>query len=175
MAVSTPFFVNHVLSRIGGRAKTYLNPDSSLPHFSQCRRVQLAAHTLSSVQLTRLHREDLTAYERCARSRAAMLVLPRIFLMPIIPDTDVSQYAVTRGRFDNKRVASLLTGILGTETFSRLRKAKVDERMMFGSNPYYLSLAMGGGLKTPPGPRFTSHATKPSPARTHITEGRRDY
>jgi L-lysine 2,3-aminomutase len=67
--------------------------------------------------------------------------------MPIIPDTDVSQYAVTRGRFDNKRVASLLTGILGTETFSRLRKAKVDGRMMFGSNPYYLSLAMGGGLR----------------------------
>jgi lysine 2,3-aminomutase len=67
--------------------------------------------------------------------------------MSRILDTDISAYPVTRGRFDNNRVGSLLTDVLGQEAFSRLRDAKVDERMMFGSNPYYLALASGGGLK----------------------------
>jgi L-lysine 2,3-aminomutase len=64
-----------------------------------------------------------------------------------IPETDLSDFPVIRGRFNSEKVRRLLSGSLGEAEFSRLISARVDERMVFGTNPYYLALATGGGLQ----------------------------
>jgi lysine 2,3-aminomutase len=64
-----------------------------------------------------------------------------------IPETDLSDIPVIRGRFKSDKVRRLLCKSLGEQEFSRLVEAHVDERMVFGINPYYLALATGGGLQ----------------------------
>jgi lysine 2,3-aminomutase len=64
-----------------------------------------------------------------------------------VPETDLSALPLTRGRFNNEKVRRLLHEALGEHEFSRLVDARVDERMMFGINPYYLALAVGGGFR----------------------------
>src|SRR5215469_902849 len=64
-----------------------------------------------------------------------------------IPETDVSDIGVTRGRFDSARVRNLLREMYGEQELSRLIESRADQRMIFGINPYYLALASGGGLR----------------------------
>lgn len=63
-----------------------------------------------------------------------------------IPDTDVSQFQITRGRFDAKKVETLLHKIYSPEEVAEMKAAGVDKRMVFGINPHYLALVLGGGL-----------------------------
>src|SRR6267154_3529409 len=63
-----------------------------------------------------------------------------------IPETDLADVSVIRGRFRSDKVRRLLCESLGEQEFARLVEARVDERMVFGINPYYLALAIGGGL-----------------------------
>jgi lysine 2,3-aminomutase len=65
----------------------------------------------------------------------------------IIPETDLSDVGVTRGRFDSARVRNLLREMNSEQELSRLIESRVDQRMIFGINPYYLALASGGGLR----------------------------
>jgi lysine 2,3-aminomutase len=80
-----------------------------------------------------------------------------------IPETDLSGVPVTRGRFNNEKVRRLLSENLGEHEFSRLLDARVDERMMFGINPYYLALAVGGGFRDRSG-KFVLPEMPPSQA-----------
>jgi L-lysine 2,3-aminomutase len=80
-----------------------------------------------------------------------------------IPETDLSDLPVIRGRFKSDKVRRLLCKSLGEQEFSKLVDARVDERMVFGINPYYLALATGGGLEDRTG-RTVLPDMPPSPA-----------
>jgi len=63
-----------------------------------------------------------------------------------IPRTDLEQFPITRGRFDAKKVETLLQKIYSPEEVAEMKAAGVDKRMVFGINPHYLALVLGGGL-----------------------------
>jgi lysine 2,3-aminomutase len=80
-----------------------------------------------------------------------------------VPETDMSHIPLIRGRFNSEKVRRLLSERLGEEEFSRLVESRADARMVFGTNPYYLALATGGGLQDGAG-RTVLPDMPPSPA-----------
>lgn len=64
-----------------------------------------------------------------------------------IPQTNLASLPITRGRFDAKKVEALLNEVYTPEEVAEMKAAGVDKRMVFGINPHYYSLAIGGGLK----------------------------
>lgn len=64
----------------------------------------------------------------------------------VIPATDLEQFQITRGRFDTKKVESMLQKIYSPQEVEEMKAAGVDKRMVFGINPHYLALVLGGGL-----------------------------
>ena len=63
-----------------------------------------------------------------------------------IPTTDLDKFPITRGRFDTKKVEMMLQKIYSPSEVEEMKAAGVDKRMVFGINPHYLALALGGGL-----------------------------
>ncbi len=64
-----------------------------------------------------------------------------------MPRTDLEQFPITRGRFDARKVETLLHKIYSASEVEEMKAAGVDKRMVFGINPHYLALVLGGGLK----------------------------
>lgn len=64
-----------------------------------------------------------------------------------IPRTDLTALPITRGRFDAKKVETLLQQIYSPKEVEEMKVAGVDQRMLFGINPHYFALVAGGGLK----------------------------
>ncbi len=60
-----------------------------------------------------------------------------------LPETPLSDAKPARGRFNNASVVPLLQSFYPPEQISRMRDAGVDQRMMFGINPYYMALIQG--------------------------------
>lgn len=67
-------------------------------------------------------------------------------LKSLIPSTDLDQFPITRGRFDMKKVEAMLHKIYSVQEVEEMKAAGVDKRMVFGINPHYLALVLGGGL-----------------------------
>lgn len=63
-----------------------------------------------------------------------------------IQDTDVSDFNIIRGRFDTVKVREYLEQIFTATELASMKAEGVDQRMMFGINPHYHALVMGGGL-----------------------------
>lgn len=60
-----------------------------------------------------------------------------------LPVTPMQEVKPARGRFDNSQVAPLLEKFYPIEQIHVMREKRVDERMMFGINPYYMALIRG--------------------------------
>ncbi|HEY7415567.1 MAG TPA: hypothetical protein VH593_10270 [Ktedonobacteraceae bacterium] len=63
-----------------------------------------------------------------------------------IPNTDLAHFQITRGRFTAKKVETLLHKLYSVQEVEEMKAAGVDKRMIFGMNPHYLALVLGGGL-----------------------------
>ncbi len=68
-----------------------------------------------------------------------------------IPETDVDNLPITRGRFNQAKVHSLLKEVFSEDEIDAMKLEGVDKRMVFGINPHYYSLACGGGLQNDKG------------------------
>jgi L-lysine 2,3-aminomutase len=71
--------------------------------------------------------------------------LPPQSMDPIdeIPETPVQELKPARGRFNNSSVLPLLQKFYPVEQIQVMRDHGVDQRMMFGINPYYMALVKG--------------------------------
>ena len=63
--------------------------------------------------------------------------------MDDLPDTPLQDVKAARGRFNNNSVAPLLEKFYPVEQIQIMRDHGVDQRMMFGINPYYMALVKG--------------------------------
>ena len=71
----------------------------------------------------------------------------RIKTDPRVPKSNMKPMRPIRGRFTHARVTDLMVRLHGREKFEQMKKAGVDKRMMFGTNPHYQALAMGEELR----------------------------
>jgi len=76
-----------------------------------------------------------------------------------LPDTPLADAKPARGRFNNNNVVPLLEKFYPAEQIQVMRDHGVDQRMMFGINPYYMALVKGhehrdasGAVLLPPMP-----------------------
>ena len=67
--------------------------------------------------------------------------------MDDLPDTPLQQVKPARGRFNNANVVPMLQGFYAPEQIQVMRDRGVDQRMMFGINPYYMALVKGEALR----------------------------
>ena len=65
--------------------------------------------------------------------------------------TNLKELPIIRGRFKGSRVGEYLSKVFSEEEITEMEKQGVDQRMVFGINPHYHSLATGGGLKSDSG------------------------
>ena len=66
--------------------------------------------------------------------------------MDDLPDTPLQQVKAARGRFNQGSVVPLLQRFYPDSQIAQMRERGVDQRMMFGINPYYMALVRGEGL-----------------------------
>lgn len=64
-----------------------------------------------------------------------------------VTKTDVSELNLIRGRFSKGKVRKYLEEVFSPDEIAEMEKEGVDQRMVFGINPHYHALAIGGGLK----------------------------
>src|SRR5688572_5862940 len=60
-----------------------------------------------------------------------------------LPDTPMQQVKPARGRFNSPTVLPLMQRFYRPEEVLAMRERRVDDRMMFGINPYYMALVKG--------------------------------
>ena len=63
--------------------------------------------------------------------------------MEDLPDTPLQDIKAARGRFNSKNVIPLLETFYPAQQIQIMRDQGVDQRMMFGINPYYMALVKG--------------------------------
>jgi lysine 2,3-aminomutase len=63
--------------------------------------------------------------------------------MDDLPETALGDVKPARGRFDHKNVMPLLESFYPAQQIQVMRDHGVDQRMMFGINPYYMALVKG--------------------------------
>lgn len=63
--------------------------------------------------------------------------------MDDLPETPLQDVKPARGRFNNGSVVPLLERFYPAEQIQVMRERGVDQRMMFGINPYYMALVKG--------------------------------
>ena len=63
--------------------------------------------------------------------------------MEDLPDTPLQDVKAARGRFNNKSVIPLMETFYPADQIQVMRDHGVDQRMMFGINPYYMALVKG--------------------------------
>ena len=68
-----------------------------------------------------------------------------------LPETPVQDVKPARGRFNNNNVVPLLQAFYPADQIEVMRERGVDQRMMFGINPYYLALVQGQEFRSPAG------------------------
>ncbi|MCM5680598.1 hypothetical protein M8A51_13780 [Schlegelella sp. S2-27] len=68
-----------------------------------------------------------------------------------LPDTPVQNVKPARGRFNNNNVVPLLQAFYPPGQIEQMRERGVDQRMMFGINPYYMALVKGQEFRGPGG------------------------
>ncbi len=66
--------------------------------------------------------------------------------MDDLPDTPLQDFKAARGRFNNKSVIPLMSSFYPPEQVQVMQDRGVDQRMMFGINPYYMALVKGEQL-----------------------------
>src|SRR5438132_9724977 len=66
-----------------------------------------------------------------------------IEMMEDLPETPLSDVKPARGRFNNNNVVPLLETFYPAAQIQVMREHGVDQRMMFGINPYYMALVKG--------------------------------
>jgi len=64
-----------------------------------------------------------------------------------LPDTPLQDVKPARGRFHQASVATMMQGFYPAEQIQVMRDRGVDQRMMFGINPYYMALVKGEGYR----------------------------
>jgi lysine 2,3-aminomutase len=78
-----------------------------------------------------------------------------------LPDTPLQDVKPARGRFAHNSVGPLLERFYPAEQIVQMRERGVDQRMMFGINPYYMALVRGEAYRDPQG-RLLLPAMPPS-------------
>lgn len=68
-----------------------------------------------------------------------------------IADTEMSSLTIVRGRINRDSVREILSSLYSDAEIERMRAQGVDQRMIFGINPHYMALALGGGLNSSDG------------------------
>nr|WP_297353749.1 hypothetical protein [uncultured Caldimonas sp.] len=68
-----------------------------------------------------------------------------------LPETPVQDVKPARGRFNNNNVVPLLQAFYPADQIEVMRERGVDQRMMFGINPYYMALVKGEEFRSPAG------------------------
>jgi L-lysine 2,3-aminomutase len=68
-----------------------------------------------------------------------------------LPETALPEVKPARGRFNSNNVVPLLQRFYPPEQIQVMRDHGVDQRMMFGINPYYMALVRGEEYRAPDG------------------------
>jgi len=64
-----------------------------------------------------------------------------------VQKSNLAELQMIRGRFDRNKVNTYLREVFSEDEIAAMQKEGVDQRMVFGINPHYHALAIGGGLK----------------------------
>ncbi len=103
--------------------------------------------------------------------------------VPEIPESPMQDVKPTRGRFTNSNVFNMLKEFYSEEQVKQMQDTGVDQRMMFGINPYYMALVRGQEHKDSTGktvlPKMPAskpleHLVIPIQAEAHDISGEKD-